>query len=183
MPPGEAKASGWSHRKNRQIEICWQRCHVHFLRNKETTTALGNYAGCMTAVTLSKPRRAWRPTRVVRILSNEQNWLRLIRALAVETHENWTKRIAIWIWIYWRNTKNKNWWGLQSSAAVSYPCSAPRYSWAPIAKPVPLLSCAHIPWKKLLNPTHATQKNKQSAIIKNHFKQLNIPIKGNVCII
>ena len=30
-----------------------------------------------------------RRTRVVRIFPNEKSWLRLIRALAVETHENW----------------------------------------------------------------------------------------------
>jgi transposase-like protein len=54
-------------------EAAWQRCYVHFLRN-----AL-DYV----------PRKVKRRTHVVRIFPNAESCLRLVRALAVEMHENW----------------------------------------------------------------------------------------------
>src|SRR5438270_9193772 len=49
-----------------------------------------------------------RRTHVVRIFPNGESCLRLVRALAVETHENWLEqRIATSTWTICANTKRR----------------------------------------------------------------------------
>jgi putative transposase len=55
-------------------EAVWQRCYVHFLRNALDYLPRKADDHCL---------------QVVRIFPNPAACLRLVRALAVETHENW----------------------------------------------------------------------------------------------
>ncbi len=66
-------------------QAVWQRCYVHFLRN--ALDHLPRKAGddCLMELRWIYERR----THVVRIFPNEASCLRLIRALAIEIHEDW----------------------------------------------------------------------------------------------
>ena len=48
-----------------------------------------------------------RRTHVVRIFPNGESCLQLVRALAVETHENWLEQIATSTWMICANTKKR----------------------------------------------------------------------------